>query len=187
MAKLVENVYGDALFELSKEENKVDEIYDEVQGLIQILDDNPDLTSMMTHPHISKDEKLQTVETVFKGKISDEIIGLMRMVIEKDHFGQMKGIFEYFVSSVKEYKNIGVAKVITPLELSSEKKKEVEKRLLETTDFVSLEMHYEIDKDLIGGMVIRIGDRVVDSSIKTKIYNLSRELSKVQLADSVSE
>jgi len=181
MAKLVENVYGDALFELAKEENKVDEFFEEVTGLIQVLSENPDLTKMMTHPHISKEEKLQTVETVFKGRISDEIIGLMRMVIEKDHFGQMKSIFEYFVSSVKEFKNIGVCYISTPLELSTEKKKEVENRLLETTRYESLETHYSIDKDLIGGMVIRIGDRVVDSSIRTKIYNLSRELSKVQL------
>ena len=181
MAKLVENVYGDALFELAKEENKVDVIYEEVQGLIQVLNENPDLTAMMTHPHISKDEKLQTVETVFKGKISDEIIGLMRMVVEKDHFGQMKDIFEYFVSSVKEFKNIGVCFISTPLELSDQKKKEVENRLLETTKYETLETHYTIDKDLIGGMVIRIGDRIVDSSIRTKIYNLSRELSKVQL------
>ncbi len=181
MAKLVENVYGDALFELAKEENKVDVIYEEVQGLIQVLNENPDLTAMMTHPHISKDEKLQTVETVFKGKISDEIIGLMRMVVEKDHFGQMKDIFEYFVSSVKEFKNIGVCYISTPLELSDQKKKEVENRLLETTKYETLETHYSIDKELIGGMVIRIGDRIVDSSIRTKIYNLSRELSKVQL------
>lgn len=181
MAKLVENVYGDALFELAKEENKVDAIYEEVQALIQVLDENPNLTQMMTHPHISKEEKLQTVETVFKGKISDEIIGLMRMVVEKDHFGQMKDIFEYFVSSVKEFKNIGVCYISTPLELSDQKKKEVENRLLETTKYETLETHYKIDKDLIGGMVIRIGDRIVDSSIRTKIYNLSRELSKVQL------
>jgi F-type H+-transporting ATPase subunit delta len=103
------------------------------------------------------------------------------MVIEKDHFGQMKDIFEYFVSSVKEFKNIGVCYISTPLELSDQKKKEVENRLLETTKYETLETHYKIDKDLIGGMVIRIGDRVVDSSIRTKIYNLSRELSKVQL------
>lgn len=181
MAKLVENVYGDALFELAKEENKVDAIYEEVQALIQVLDENPNLIQMMTHPHISKEEKLQTVETVFKGKISDEIIGLMRMVVEKDHFGQMKDIFEYFVSSVKEFKNIGVCYISTPLELSDQKKKEVENRLLETTKYETLETYYKIDKDLIGGMVIRIGDRIVDSSIRTKIYNLSRELSKVQL------
>ena len=181
MAKLVENVYGDALFELSKEENKVDEIYEEVEGMIQVLNENPDLTSMMIHPHISKDEKLQTVETVFKGKISDEMIGLMRMVIEKDHFGQMEGIFNFFTAKVKEYKNIGVAYVATPLELSDAKKKQVEERLLETTSYVSFEMHYDIDPTLIGGMVIRIGDRVVDSSIRTKLYHLSKEMSNVQL------
>ena len=42
-------------------------------------------------------------------------------------------------------------------------------------------MHYEVDAAIIGGMVIRIKDRVVDSSIRTKIYGLSRELSKIQL------
>ena len=42
-------------------------------------------------------------------------------------------------------------------------------------------MHYDVDAALIGGMVIRIKDRVVDSSIQTKLYDLTRELSKIQL------
>ncbi len=93
----------------------------------------------------------------------------------------MEGIFNFFTAKVKEYKNIGVAYVTTPLELSDAKKKQVEERLLETTSYVSFEMHYDIDPTLIGGMVIRIGDRVVDSSIRTKLYHLSKEMSNVQL------
>lgn len=181
MAKLVENVYGDALFELSLKENKVDEAFEEGQGVIAVLRENPDLVRMMTHPHINKDEKLQVVETVFKGKISDEMIGLMRMVVEKDHFGQMEAILDFFIAKVKEYKKIGVAYVTTPMELSESKKEQVQKRLLETTDYVSFEMNYDTDPSLIGGMVIRIGDRVVDSSIRTKLYHLSKEMSKAQL------
>ena len=42
-------------------------------------------------------------------------------------------------------------------------------------------MHYSVDAALIGGLVIRIGDRIVDSSVKTKLYNLTRELSQIQL------
>ena len=58
----------------------------------------------------------------------------------------------------------------------------MEKRLLETTKYVRhFEMHYDVDSELIGGMVIRIGDRVVDSSVRTKLYDLTRELSKIQL------
>ena len=57
----------------------------------------------------------------------------------------------------------------------------MEKRLLETTRYVAFEMNYQVDADLIGGMVIRIGDRVVDSSVRTKLDRMARELSKIQL------
>ena len=57
----------------------------------------------------------------------------------------------------------------------------VVKRLLETTKYVTFEMHYEVDSAIIGGMMIRIGDRVVDSTVRTKLYDLTRELSKIQL------
>ena len=61
------------------------------------------------------------------------------------------------------------------------KKKEIEERLLATTHFKKMEMHYQVEDDLIGGMVIRIGDRVVDSSVKAKLYELQRQLLRVQL------
>ena len=68
------------------------------------------------------------------------------------------------------------------VELGAEQKAALEKRLLETTGYVQFEMHYDVDASLLGGMVIRIGDRVVDSSIKTRLYELKKELSALQLA-----
>ncbi|MDE7277421.1 MAG: F0F1 ATP synthase subunit delta, partial [Lachnospiraceae bacterium] len=59
--------------------------------------------------------------------------------------------------------------------------KKVEQRLLDTTDYKSMEIHYRQDAALIGGMVIRIGDRVVDSSISTKLNELQKDLLKVQI------
>ena len=82
---------------------------------------------------------------------------------------------------MKEVKKIGVAHVTTALELTDEQKEQIVKRLLETTAYESFEMTYAVDKSLIGGMVIRIGDRVVDSSIKTKLYELSKDLKKIQV------
>ncbi len=178
MAKQVESVYGGALFELAVESDAIDRFYEESKFMRTVLAENEDFVAMMTHPQIPQEEKLATVETIFKGKISDEIIGLMRMVVEKGHFSEMDNVFSFFNDKVKEYKNIGVAFVTTPIELSAAEKDKVEKRLLETTDYKSFEMNYRTDKSLIGGMVIRIGDRVIDSSIKTKLYNLSRELSR---------
>ena len=69
----------------------------------------------------------------------------------------------------------------TAMKLSDAQKAAVVKRLLETTKYVTFEMHYEVDSAIIGGMMIRIGDRVVDSTVRTKLYDLTRELSKIQL------
>lgn len=181
MAKLVANTYGDALFELARENGQLDAMLEEVKAVSQALEENEDMARLMNHPKIVKEEKIRIIEDIFAGRISKELVGLMRMLVEKDHYGQMEEVFAYFIAQVKEYKNIGTAYVTSAVELTEEQKKATRKRLLETTKYVEFEMHYDVDASLIGGMVIRIGDRIVDSSIRTKLYDLTRELSRVQL------
>ena len=181
MAKLVSNTYGDALFELALEENRLDSMNEEVLAVAEAIRENPDLTGVMNHPKIDKEDKVKLIEDIFEGRVSDELVGLMRMIVEKDHYREILNVFTYFTDRVKEYRNIGTAFVTSAMELSDAQKTAVENKLLATTKYVKFEMHYEVDAGLIGGMVIRIGDRVVDSSIKTKLYNLTRDLSKIQL------
>ena len=77
---------------------------------------------------------------------------------------------------MKEHMKIGTAYVTTAVSLKDSQKIEIEKKLLETTEYKTMEMIYNEDPSLIGGMVIRIGDRVVDSSIKSKLDKLTKEL-----------
>ncbi len=181
MAKLVGSTYGDALFELAVESGKVEEWLPEAKGIVTILENNGELSKLMNHPKIVKEEKVQVLEGIFKGRISDEILGLMCMLITKNHYGEMKSVFSYFIHQVKEYRNIGTAYVTSALPLSAIQKMLIQEKLLATTKYVSFEIHYSVDESLIGGMVIRIGDRVVDGSVKNKLQNLTRELSKIQL------
>lgn len=181
MAKLVSKTYGEALFELAVEEGKEDVLLEEILALKNILDENPDFGKLMNHPKILKEEKLNVLEEVFKGRVSSELLGFLHMVVLKDRYGEIHEILDYFVDEVKKVKGIGVAYVTTPIELGESKKKEIEQKLLDTTKFKAMEMHYALQEDLIGGMVIRIGDRVVDSSVKTKLYELQKELLKVQV------
>lgn len=181
MAKLVSKTYGDALFELAVEENKLDLFVEEIQGVLTVLKENSELTKLMNHPKVMKEEKVKVVEKIYSGKVSEELAGLMVLLVKKGRYNEIENIFNYFIQEVKEYKNIGTAYVVSAMELSEPQKEQVKKRLIETTNYVEIEINYAVDTSLIGGMVIRIGDRVVDSSIKTRIYELSKELSKIQL------
>ncbi len=181
MAKLVSKTYGDALFEIAQEEGRMDSFYEEAEGIRAVLKENTQISKLMNHPKIVREEKIQIIENIFKGRVSDELVGLMRMIVDKGHFAEMDQVLSYFITEVKESKHIGTAYVTTAVELSDEQKAQVTDKLIRTTNYVEFEMHYDVDAALIGGMVIRIKDRVVDSSIKTKLYDLSRELSKIQL------
>ncbi len=181
MAKLVSATYGEALFELAAEEGREEEFLDEVNQLKVLLGENPDFGRLMNHPKILKEEKLKVLENVFSGRMSKELLGFLHLVVTKDRYDEIDAILDFFVNKVKEQKRIGIAYVTTAISLNEAQKKEIEEKLLATTSFVKMEMHYRVDEDLIGGMVIRIGDRVVDSSVKTKLFELQRELLKIQI------
>lgn len=181
MAKLVSRTYGDALFHAACEDGRMDQIYEEVQQLGEILKANPGFQALMENPKIMREEKQKVIETTFQGKISDEITGLMLVMMDKGRYGEIDSVFEYFTALVKEEKKIGTAYVSTAVELTGAQKDAVEKRLLETTGYREFEIQYTVDPALIGGMVIRIGDRVVDSSIRTKLYELSKNLKRIQV------
>lgn len=181
MAKLVGATYGEALFEFAVEEGREEELMNEVILLRELLSENPDFGKLMNHPKVLKEDKLEVLEAVFKGRVSEELVGFLHLIVSKDRYGEIDSILDYFIDEVKQVKGIGVAYVATALDLSEAKKKEVEQKLLSTTSFTRMEMHYQVDESLIGGMVIRIGDRVVDSSIRSKLSGLERELLKVQL------
>ena len=74
-----------------------------------------------------------------------------------------------------------MAYVTSAVELNDSQKKQIEKRLIEVTKYVEFVMNYSVEPKLIGGMIIRIGDRVMDNSIKNKLNTLSRTLTGIQL------
>lgn len=181
MAKLAGKRYADALFEIAEEEQCMDVFLKEAEEVLQVLRENDGLSRLMIHSNIRKEEKLEIMENIFKGRVSDEIFALLCILTEKGGFRELESVFEYFIAAVKEAKRIGRAYVTSAAELSDEQKKKLVEKLIQTTKYVEFEMHYDVDTALIGGMVIRIGDRVIDSSIRTKLCELSKELSKIQL------
>lgn len=182
MAKLISKTYGDALFDIAVETKKTDVFFEEVKSLKQILAENPELLKFLGHPDIELSEKCAVTENIFTGRISDEIVGLLRIVVTKGRASELTSILDYFIAKTKEFKKIGVASVTSATELSDAQKKKIVEKLLSSTSYETFEMSYSVDADLIGGIVIRIGDRVVDGSVRNKIANLKKELSGVQLA-----
>ena len=181
MAKLVSKIYGDALFQTAMEEGRQDEFFAQAKTVKEILGEHGELFKLMDEPKIDREEKQKILETIFGGKIADELTGLFLLLVEKGRFKDTGRVLEYFLLRVKEEKKIGIAKVVSAMELTDGQKTKIEKRLLETTMYVSFEVEYLVNPSLIGGLTIQIGDRIVDGSFRTKLEKLAGVLRNIQV------
>ena len=113
--------------------------------------------------------------------MSDVMMGFFQVLVKKGRFSEILSVLDYFQKEAKEYKKIGVVYVTTPTGLTKEQKSSIVERLTQISGYQSLEMNYVVDPGLLGGIRIRIGDRVVDNSIQTKLEEMTRSLSKVRV------
>lgn len=180
MAKLVSKVYSDALFEAARD--NLDVVYDEICLLQDVFLKNPNIKSILTAPKVSKREKWEMVCNMFESRVSDTTMGFLHIVMEKNRQAQLEEIFVAFIARVKEHRKIGIAYVKSAIVLNDVWKKAIKEKLLKTTAYTSFEIHYEVDESLIGGLQIRIGDRIIDSTISHHLYELKKDLMNMQLA-----
>lgn len=181
MAQLVAKRYGTALFELAVEQEKIGIMEEELQGLQGIVESEKDFMEILTHPKITTEEKIGFLKRLFKSNISQEIIGLMVLLVQKNRQEYLLDIIQVFVEKLQEYQGKTTAHITTAVPLSEEQKVSIQKRLKEMVH-KEIIVEAKVDKRIIGGLVIRIGDQIIDNSIQSQLKKLSGELKQIQLA-----
>ena len=170
------------MFSLALENDKLDTIWEEVRMIRQILSENPTFVKTICHPEITKQDQIKLLDDAFKGKVSDEVMGFFHVLADKKRLKELDAVLEYFDRSAKEYKKIGVVYVTVPMELTKAQQDKILERILEVSSYETLEMHVETDASLLGGMVIRIGDEILDNSIRSKMEHMARKINQIKLS-----
>ena len=111
MAKLVSQVYAEALFGLGVENGLLDTLLEELNGMCEILGKNPQFVTLLGHPELDQKEKTAVFDRVFDGKISKELNGFCHLLLEKGRFGELFAIREDYERRCLAYHKIGVVYV----------------------------------------------------------------------------
>lgn len=171
MYEYLDRRYALALYNLGKEKNKVEKYIKEGNEIASIIKNNKELKELIDHPEISTWKKKEIFKEIFKGKIENDILNFMLLLIEKDRI-------LYFGEKIKEMEkihlqkqNILIANVKSVISLSEYEKKTLIKKLQGKYN-KKIILKEKIDKDLIGGVYIRVGDDVIDGSIKSQIEGI---------------
>ena len=173
---VVNERYGEALLELADNDETLKEYLEEAKLLLKIFDETPELPTLFASPKIGLEEKEQFVRNCFEGRLLPDMVGLIVMLLRNGRETQLRGVLEYVISGAKEKLGVPMVYVESAAPLSDGIKKALEAKIIATTRYKSLEMSYATNKSLIGGMRVRLGDRILDNTIDTKIKLLRSEL-----------
>lgn len=201
MARLVSKIYGEALFDFAKENKQLEKMYEETQDIILVWESSSELNDFLANPKVTTDEKVKFVNELFTNKIwsgaagnefrlfkidgkkgeDPKILDFISIVIKKGRTKEIANILKHFSHLTLRSKNIGEAEVTVAHELSDDKKKALEEKLVSSTNFDKFLINYKIDESLIAGIKVKIDDKVLDMTYKTKMFDLTKSLRGLKL------
>ncbi|MGN0614402.1 MAG: ATP synthase F1 subunit delta [Porcipelethomonas sp.] len=172
----VGKLYAQALFELSLEAENIEEIHKDINECRKIFDDNPELTALLDSPVILREEKQTVIDKIFgsEGTVRDFIC----LVTDKNRINYFGKMTDAFNQHYNEYKNIAEMTVVTSVPLSAGARKKLLKKLEEKSGKTVI-LKEEVDPSIIGGVILRVGNSQIDSSVKGRLETLAQQL-KIQ-------
>jgi len=168
--------YAIALYELSKENSELDNVENGMKSLDELINRSSDFKEMILSPTVSKEDKRNVIFVIAdKNNFSKILKKFLGYITIKNRLFFLKKIIGSFLNLVSKNKGELKAKLISPKKLSVEEQKKIQSEL--SKDFKSqLNINYEYDPDLIAGLIIQIGSVMIDTSIKTKLKKLERNM-----------
>jgi F-type H+-transporting ATPase subunit delta len=173
----VSHRYAKSLIDLSLEKGQLEQVREDMQLVLSTIRENRDLEIMLKSPVIKTDKKQEILKAIFGGKIGVLSTAFTDIITRKRRESDLASIAEAFLSQYKKHKQILTA-VITSASGLDEKLRAEVMRIVKGATSSEVELVEKVDKNLIGGFVLRVGDKQVDASILRQINNLERNFSE---------
>jgi ATP synthase F1 delta subunit len=171
----IARVYGDALFEVAKESEKLDEVHEQLGEFAESLDGNRELQIFLFSPYFSSAEKREGIARIIEDG-NEELVNFLELLAEKHRMPAIFRIRTHFDKKwAEENRRLEVRLVsAVPLDKSVVEQvgQEIERKTNKRIDLAS-----EVDEEILGGLVLRVGNMVLDASLRAKLERLRKEVA----------
>ncbi|WP_248929371.1 F0F1 ATP synthase subunit delta [Paenibacillus hamazuiensis] len=171
--------YARALFEVAKERNAVSQVEEELRAVSAAFDSNRDLQKLVQHPGIDVDVKKGLLKQLFENNVSDMVYNTLQLLVDRGREDILGALKLYFTDIANEALGQANATVYTPFELSETELSQIKDQFGKITG-KTIRVDSVIDKSLLGGIQVRIGDRLYDGSLSGKLQRIQKVLNQSQ-------
>lgn len=170
----VARVYATALYQAASEEERVEQVRRDLGGFVQAIDSSPELRQLLAAEEITDFQKTQVLMELTEG--GDELMrNLLRLMVDKNRETEVPATYRAFVELVEQAQGLVHVEVVSAVPLPADMQQAL-KNKIESSLRKTVELTLTVDKEILGGLRLRIGDRVADASVRHHLEQLREML-----------
>lgn len=181
LAEQVTRKYGRALFLAAQSRKQTDIIRTDAEGLVQLISHDRMLLDFLNAPQVPDDKKEALVKSVFTSRVSPLMMSFLNVLIEKHRIAYLTEILGETIRLIKEEAGIVTAKVITASPMSAADQQSLIAKLSTITK-KTIAVETRVDPGILGGVIVILGDTIIDGSIQHHLRQLREQLDRVKVA-----
>ena len=167
--------YAQAIYEIASEKAMLDKVEKQLKLVEATIAGHADLATLMYHPIVPAPAKKETINRVFAGDLDEFVKNFLLLLIDKRREPALPGIISEYIRLANEARNIAEAEVFTAKELSAVQLEALAAKLSQVTG-KNIVLKTSIDQELLGGLVVKIGDKLIDGSVARQLKALKAAL-----------
>jgi F-type H+-transporting ATPase subunit delta len=169
--------YAEALMSLAQSQNLVDEFGANCADLLGMLDESPELTQILANPIVKIADKKAILGKIVTDKIHPFMSNFLMVLVDRRRIGYLEGICQRYQAALRDLKGIVLAEVTSAVALTDAQTQSIRDRVQGMTSSNSVEIVTKIDPEIIGGVIIKVGSQVIDSSLRAEIRRLGLSIA----------
>ncbi len=173
--EVVAKRYAAALFQLGQEKSMLDKIEEELRVVRTVFQSNEKLLPYLNHPGVTREKKQSLLKDAFKG-VSKEVQNTLFLLVDKRREDIILEMIQFFIEKANDVRNTADAVVYSARELGSDELKQLEQVFAAKLNKTSLRLETIVDPSIIGGVKLKIGNRIYDGSVSGKLARIERSL-----------
>ena len=167
--------YAEALFRIVKAEDELDRVEDELYRFGKLLDSNHELKQALSDRSIEKEQRAKVLDEILSGKVSPHTLGLLEFIVAQGRARQLPQILDELSDLAAEARSAVVAEVRSAVPLDDSQRSQLASALSSATG-KKVEVKVLVDPSVIGGIVAKVGDTVIDGTVRRRLEQLKEQV-----------
>jgi len=188
---IIHEIYSDVLFELAQEAGRVGPVLDDLEAVVKVFEAEPEFLTLLTVGQLKEEEKNAVLRRVLGGRINELTLDFLCVLARRNRLNYLFGIHDRYLTLMdqsQDIQHLEVTLAAAPDDRQIEKIKQDIKRAVGT----EVKLSVQVDPDILGGIIIRKGDRVIDNSVRSLLDRavkavVSRSKEKKQNQNNLNE